>query len=118
MRPSKHHFEIENKDGNKDTITSTLCEYGAPIRSGYTAMAKLVGIPCGVGKSSCVVTIFCGSNGSSDGRGAFVSSVLNSCQTSPGWHNFRQKYPRASVSKHQQAIDVGTKGETWVSLPS
>jgi len=45
----QHHFEIKNKDGSNDTITSTLCEYGAPIGSGsYTAMAKLVGIPCGV----------------------------------------------------------------------
>jgi len=44
-------FEIENKDGSKDTISSTLCEYGAPIGSGGpSAMAKLVGIPCGVGK--------------------------------------------------------------------
>ena len=45
----QHKFEIENKDGSRDTITSTLCEYGAPIGSdGYSAMAKLVGIPCGV----------------------------------------------------------------------
>ncbi|RVX71923.1 Saccharopine dehydrogenase [NADP(+), L-glutamate-forming] [Exophiala mesophila] len=45
----QHYFEVENKDGSKDVITSTLCEYGAPIGSGgYSAMAKLVGIPCGV----------------------------------------------------------------------
>ncbi|KAH7141266.1 Saccharopine dehydrogenase [Dactylonectria estremocensis] len=45
----QHKFEIENKDGSRDTITSTLCEYGAPIGSGgYSAMAKLVGVPCGV----------------------------------------------------------------------
>jgi saccharopine dehydrogenase (NADP+, L-glutamate forming) len=38
-----------NKDGTQDAITSTLCEYGAPIGSGgYSAMAKLVGIPCAV----------------------------------------------------------------------
>lgn len=55
----QHNFEIENKDGSRDTITSTLCEYGAPIGSGgYSAMAKLVGIPCGVGKSSNIATIF------------------------------------------------------------
>ena len=47
----QHKFEIENKDGSKETRTSTLCEYGAPIGSGgYSAMAKLVGVPCGVGK--------------------------------------------------------------------
>lgn len=49
----QHKFEIENKDGSRDIITSTLTEYGAPVGSGgYLAMEKLVGIPCGVGKSS------------------------------------------------------------------
>jgi hypothetical protein len=48
----QHKFEIENKDGSRETRTSTLVEYGAPTgNGGYSAMAKLVGIPCGVGKS-------------------------------------------------------------------
>ena len=48
----QHKFEITNKDGTKETRTSTLCEFGAPTGSGgYSAMAKLVGVPCGVGKS-------------------------------------------------------------------
>jgi saccharopine dehydrogenase (NADP+, L-glutamate forming) len=39
----QHKFEIENKDGRKETKTSTLCEYGAPTEiGGYSAMAKLV----------------------------------------------------------------------------
>lgn len=42
----QHKFEIENKDGSKETRTSTLCEYGDP--KGYSAMAKLVGVPCAV----------------------------------------------------------------------
>jgi len=42
----QHRFEIENKDGSKETRTSTLCDNGDP--KGYSAMAKLVGIPCGV----------------------------------------------------------------------
>lgn len=42
----QHKFEIENKDGSRETRTSTLCEYGDP--AGYTAMAKLVGVPCGI----------------------------------------------------------------------
>ncbi|KAJ5544965.1 hypothetical protein N7535_006648 [Penicillium sp. DV-2018c] len=42
----QHKFEIENKDGSKETRTSTLCEYGNP--NGYSAMARTVGIPCGV----------------------------------------------------------------------
>ncbi|EFX01154.1 saccharopine dehydrogenase [Grosmannia clavigera kw1407] len=42
----QHKFEVELKDGTKQTRTSTLCEYGDP--NGYSAMAKLVGIPCAV----------------------------------------------------------------------
>ena len=42
----QHTFGIEHKDGRKETRTSTLCEYGDP--KGYSAMAKTVGIPCGV----------------------------------------------------------------------
>lgn len=42
----QHKFEIEHADGTKETRTSTLCEYGDP--NGYSAMARLVGIPCGV----------------------------------------------------------------------
>lgn len=42
----QHKFEIENADGSKEVRTSTLCEYGNP--EGYSAMAKLVGVPCGV----------------------------------------------------------------------
>lgn len=42
----QHKFEIEHKDGSKETRTSTLCDYGNP--AGYSAMARLVGIPCGV----------------------------------------------------------------------
>jgi saccharopine dehydrogenase (NADP+, L-glutamate forming) len=42
----QHKFLIENKDGSKETRTSTLAEYGDP--KGYSAMAKLVGVPCAV----------------------------------------------------------------------
>ncbi|OAT03013.1 saccharopine dehydrogenase (NADP+, L-glutamate forming) [Blastomyces dermatitidis ER-3] len=42
----QHRFEIEHADGSKETRTSTLCDYGDP--NGYSSMAKLVGIPCGV----------------------------------------------------------------------
>jgi len=42
----QHKFEIENRDGSKVTRTSTLAEYGDP--KGYSAMAKLVGVPCAV----------------------------------------------------------------------
>lgn len=42
----QHRFEITHANGAKETRTSTLCEYGNP--EGYTAMAKLVGVPCAV----------------------------------------------------------------------
>ena len=42
----QHRFEIEHKDGKKETRTSTLVDYGNP--KGYSAMARLVGIPCAV----------------------------------------------------------------------
>ena len=42
----QHRFEIEHADGKHETRTSTLCEYGDP--KGYSAMAKLVGIPCAI----------------------------------------------------------------------
>jgi len=45
----QHKFAIEWADGRKETRTSTLAEYGAPEGSGgYSAMAKLVGVPCAV----------------------------------------------------------------------
>ena len=40
----QHRFDIEHKDGSKETRTSTLCDYGDP--KGYSAMAKLVGTTC------------------------------------------------------------------------
>ncbi|KAG0226546.1 saccharopine dehydrogenase (NADP+, L-glutamate-forming) [Actinomortierella wolfii] len=42
----QHKFEVELKDGTRQTRTSTLLEYGQP--DGPSAMARLVGMPCGV----------------------------------------------------------------------
>lgn len=45
----QHKFEIEHKSGEKETRTSTMVEYGDVSKEGgYSAMAKTVGIPCGV----------------------------------------------------------------------
>ncbi|KAK2059983.1 saccharopine dehydrogenase [Colletotrichum caudatum] len=44
----QHKFEVELKDGTKQTRLSTLVEYGSTDPNGYSAMAKLVGIPCAV----------------------------------------------------------------------
>jgi len=42
----QHKFEIEHANGSLETRTSTIVEYGVP--GGYSAMAKLVGVPCAV----------------------------------------------------------------------
>ena len=42
----QHKFGITHKNGAKETRTSTLVEYGEP--TGYSAMAKTVGVPCAV----------------------------------------------------------------------
>lgn len=42
----QHKFEIELKDGTRETRTSTLLEYGKP--PGPSAMATTVGVPCGI----------------------------------------------------------------------
>ncbi|EHK40231.1 hypothetical protein TRIATDRAFT_302651 [Trichoderma atroviride IMI 206040] len=42
----QHKFEIEHKDGSRETRTSTLVDYGNP--EGYSSMARLVGVPCAV----------------------------------------------------------------------
>ncbi|KAK4700898.1 spermidine synthase / saccharopine dehydrogenase (NADP+, L-glutamate-forming), partial [Phenoliferia sp. Uapishka_3] len=45
----QHKFEIENKDGSTETVTSTLLEFGAPVGSGSpSSMATTVGVPCGI----------------------------------------------------------------------
>ncbi|KAK4501292.1 hypothetical protein PRZ48_007099 [Zasmidium cellare] len=45
----QHKFEITWPDGKKEMRTSTLTEYGEPTGSGgYSAMARLVGVPCAV----------------------------------------------------------------------
>jgi spermidine synthase / saccharopine dehydrogenase (NADP+, L-glutamate-forming) len=42
----QHKFIVEWADGKTDTITSTLEAYGIP--GGHSAMARLVGVPCGI----------------------------------------------------------------------
>ncbi|WVW85363.1 spermidine synthase [Kwoniella bestiolae CBS 10118] len=43
----QHTFEIVNADGTEQTITSSLEAYG-DRNGGHSAMARLVGVPCGV----------------------------------------------------------------------
>jgi spermidine synthase len=39
-------FVVEWADGKEETITATLEEYGTP--GGHSAMARTVGVPCGI----------------------------------------------------------------------
>ena len=41
LRRLQHKFEVELKDGTRQTRTSTLCEYGGTEPGSYSAMAKL-----------------------------------------------------------------------------
>lgn len=43
----RHKFTVENKDGSKDLITSTMIDYGIP--NGDSSMARTVSLPLGVG---------------------------------------------------------------------
>ena len=43
----RHKFTVENKDGTKDLITSTLIDYGIP--HGDTSMARTVSLPLAIG---------------------------------------------------------------------
>ncbi|KAJ3830436.1 saccharopine dehydrogenase [Lentinula raphanica] len=44
----QHRFVVEWADESVQTLTSTLEAYGAPLGSGPSAMALLVGLPCGI----------------------------------------------------------------------
>ncbi|KIO23465.1 hypothetical protein M407DRAFT_244763 [Tulasnella calospora MUT 4182] len=44
----QHKFVVEWADGRNETITSTLEAYGSTLPGGHSAMAVLVGVPCGI----------------------------------------------------------------------
>ncbi|KXN66489.1 Saccharopine dehydrogenase, partial [Conidiobolus coronatus NRRL 28638] len=47
----QHSFKVENKDGSKELITTTLQKFGEPFPKGPSAMATCVGVPCAIGVS-------------------------------------------------------------------
>ncbi|KAJ2906638.1 saccharopine dehydrogenase [Zalerion maritima] len=84
----QHKFEIEHKDGSRETRTSTLCEYGDP--KGYTAMAKLVGLPCAVAVKQIL-------NGTLSEKG--VLAPMNGKINNPIMKELEEKYGIAMKEK-------------------
>ncbi|KAK7739099.1 saccharopine dehydrogenase (NADP+, L-glutamate-forming) [Diatrype stigma] len=79
----QHKFEVELKDGTKQTRTSTLVEYGSTEPGGYSAMAKLVGIPCAVAVQQVL-------NGTLSEKG--VLAPMNSKINGPLIKELKEKY--------------------------
>lgn len=79
----QHRFEIELKDGSKQTRTSTLVEYGSNEPNGYSAMAKLVGIPCAVAVKQVL-------NGTLSEKG--ILAPMNSKINDPLIKELKEKY--------------------------
>ena len=77
----QHRFEIEHADGTRETRTSTLAEYGDP--NGYSAMAKLVGVPCGVAVKQVL-------DGTIAERG--ILAPMNSKINNPIMEELKEKY--------------------------
>lgn len=84
----QHKFGIEWADGTTETRTSTLVENGVP--GGYSAMAKLVGVPCAVA----------------------VKQVLNGTISEPGVHaplTPKYAYPLLEQLKNEYGIYLTEK---------
>lgn len=79
----QHKFEVELKDGTKQTRTSTLVEYGSTEPGGYSAMAKTVGIPCAVAVKQVL-------DGTISEKG--VLAPLNSKINNPLMKELKEKY--------------------------
>ena len=84
----QHKFEIEHKDGIKETRTSTLCDYGDP--KGYSSMARLVGVPCAV---ACLMVL----DGRINEKG--ILAPVNWKLAEPLLVELRDKYDIALVEK-------------------
>ena len=79
----QHKFEVELADGTKQTRLSTLCEYGSTEPNGYSAMAKLVGVPCAVAVQQVL-------NGTISEKG--VLAPMNSKLNDPLIKELKEKY--------------------------
>ncbi|KAM0285989.1 hypothetical protein ACHAQH_001178 [Verticillium albo-atrum] len=84
----QHKFIIEHKSGERETRTSTLVEYGDP--AGYSAMAKLVGVPCAVAVKQVL-------NGTLAEKG--VLAPMTSKINNPLMKELKEKYGISMVEK-------------------
>ncbi|CRK46280.1 hypothetical protein BN1723_006978 [Verticillium longisporum] len=84
----QHKFVIEHKSGERETRTSTLVEYGDP--AGYSAMAKLVGVPCAVAVKQVL-------NGTLAEKG--VLAPMTSKINNPLMKELKEKYGISMVEK-------------------
>lgn len=84
----QHKFEIGHKDGSRETRTSTLCECAEP--KGYSAMARLVGLPCAVAVQQVL-------NGTLSEKGALAP--MNSKINDPLMKGLKEKYGIYLVEK-------------------
>jgi saccharopine dehydrogenase (NADP+, L-glutamate forming) len=84
----QHKFLIEHADGRRETRTSTLCEYGDP--KGYSAMAKLVGVPCAVAVKQVL-------SGKIDDKG--ILAPMNAKINGPLMEELKEKYGITMVEK-------------------
>jgi len=84
----QHKFGIENADGSEEWRTATLVEYGDP--KGYSAMAKLVGIPCAVAVQQVL-------NGTLSEKGILAPMSMDICE--PLIKELREKYGVEMIEK-------------------
>ncbi|KAM0335802.1 hypothetical protein ACHAQA_000852 [Verticillium albo-atrum] len=84
----QHKFIIEHKSGERETRTSTLVENGDP--AGYSAMAKLVGVPCAVAVKQVL-------NGTLAEKG--VLAPMSSKINNPLMKELKEKYGISMVEK-------------------
>jgi saccharopine dehydrogenase (NADP+, L-glutamate forming) len=90
----QHKFEIEHR-WQKETRTSTLCDYGDPKR--YNLMARLVGVLCGV---ACLRVL----DGSTKEKGTLAPVTWE--LTEPLLFGLRDKWGIEMVKTHLGAFSV------------
>ncbi|KAJ9155406.1 Saccharopine dehydrogenase-like protein [Pleurostoma richardsiae] len=86
----QHKFGIEYPDGRRETRTSTLCENGDPTK--YSAMARLVGVPCAIAVKLVL-------DGTISDKG--ILAPLNEKINEPLMRELREKY---GIECHEKVV--------------